>query len=320
MKKTEMQAPANALKSRNSFGKRLWKDRTLVLMALPAVVLLIMFNYIPMTGLVLAFKKFDYKLGLYASPWNGLDNFKQLFLVGDTFWRMTRNTLGYYILFTAVGTVCQIALAIAVHELVFKKFSKTVQCILILPTFISAVALRYIVSSMLQLEVGVVNKLIVNLGHEQINFYLQPKYWPMILTIVNTWKGTGYGSVLYLSVLAGIDGELYDAAMVDGANTWQRIRYITLPCLIPMVSIRLLLGLGGIMHSDTGLFFEVTKNTGALYPTTQVIDSYLLNAINNASAYGQTAAATFYQSVIGCIMVVGVNLIVRKISPDDALF
>lgn len=320
MKKTEMQAPANALKSRNSFGKRLWKDRTLVLMALPAVVLLIMFNYIPMTGLVLAFKKFDYKLGLYASPWNGLDNFKQLFLVGDTFWRMTRNTVGYYILFTAVGTVCQIALAIAVHELVFKKFSKTVQCILILPTFISAVALRYIVSSMLQLEVGVVNKLIVNLGHEQINFYLQPKYWPMILTIVNTWKGTGYGSVLYLSVLAGIDGELYDAAMVDGANTWQRIRYITLPCLIPMVSIRLLLGLGGIMHSDTGLFFEVTKNTGALYPTTQVIDSYLLNAINNASAYGQTAAATFYQSVIGCIMVVGVNLIVRKISPDDALF
>ena len=289
-------------------------------MALPAVVLLIMFNYIPMTGLVLAFKKFDYKLGLYASPWNGLDNFKQLFLVGDTFWRMTRNTVGYYILFTAVGTVCQIALAIAVHELVFKKFSKTVQCILILPTFVSAVALRYIVSSMLQLEVGVVNKLIVNLGHEQINFYLQPKYWPMILTIVNTWKGTGYGSVLYLSVLAGIDGELYDAAMVDGANTWQRIRYITLPCLIPMVSIRLLLGLGGIMHSDTGLFFEVTKNTGALYPTTQVIDSYLLNAIGNASAYGQTAAATFYQSVIGCIMVVGVNLIVRKISPDDALF
>ena len=320
MKKTEMQAPANALKSRNSFGKRLWKDRTLVLMALPAVVLLIMFNYIPMTGLVLAFKKFDYKLGLYASPWNGLTNFKQLFLVGDTFWRMTRNTVGYYILFTAVGTVCQIALAIAVHELVFKKFSKTVQCILILPTFVSAVALRYIVSSMLQLEVGVVNKLIVNLGHEQINFYLQPKYWPMILTIVNTWKGTGYGSVLYLSVLAGIDGELYDAAMVDGANTWQRIRYITLPCLIPMVSIRLLLGLGGIMHSDTGLFFEVTKNTGALYPTTQVIDSYLLNAIGNASAYGQTAAATFYQSVIGCIMVVGVNLIVRKISPDDALF
>lgn len=320
MKKTEIQAPANALKPRNSFGKRLWKDRTLVLMALPAVVLLIMFNYIPMTGLILAFKKFDYKLGLYRSPWNGLTNFKQLFLVGDTFWRITRNTVGYYILFTVVGTICQIALAIAVHELVFKKFSKTVQCILILPTFISAVALRYIVSSMLQLDVGVVNKLIVNFGGNQMNFYLEPKYWPLILTIVNTWKGTGYGSVLYLSVLAGIDGELYDAAMVDGAGTWQRIRYITLPCLIPMVSVRLLLGLGSIMHSDTGLFFEVTKNTGALYPTTQVLDSYLLNAITKTTSYGQTAAATLYQSVIGLVMVVGVNLIVRKISPEDALF
>lgn len=324
MKKTDMQVPANALEPRNTFGKRLWKDRTLVLMALPAVVLMIMFNYIPMTGLVLAFKKFDYKLGLYASPWNGLKNFKQLFLVGNTFWRITRNTVGYYILFTAVGTFCQIALAIAVHELVFKKYSKIVQCILILPTFLSAVAVRYIVSSLLSVDIGAANKILISLGKHQINFYMEAKYWPLILTIINTWKGTGYGSVLYLSVLAGIDGELYDAAMVDGASTWQRIRYITLPGLIPMVSVRLLLGLGSIMHSDTGLFFEVTKNSGALYSTTQVLDSYLLNAIAGPTAYssgfGQTAAATFYQSVIGFVMVVGVNLIVRKISPDDALF
>ncbi len=151
---------------------------------------------------------------------------------------------------------------------------------------------------MLSLDVGVVNKIIISLGGDQIQFYLNAKYWPLILTIVNTWKGTGYGSVLYLSVLAGIDGELYDAAVVDGSNTWQRIRYITIPSLIPMVSIRMLLSLGNIMHSDTGLFFEVTKNSGALYPTTQVIDSYLLNAITSPTAYGQTAAATFYQSVI----------------------
>ncbi|MDY2937523.1 MAG: ABC transporter permease subunit, partial [Fusicatenibacter sp.] len=281
MKKTQTktQTSTNALRPRNSFVKRLWKDRTLVLMALPAVVLMIMFSYIPMTGLVLAFKKFDFKLGLYKSPWNGLENFKHLFLVGNTFWRMTRNTVGYYILFTVVGTVCQIALAIAVHEMVFKKYSKTVQCIMILPTFISAVALRYIVSSVLSLDIGTANKILISLGKDQINFYMEPKYWPLILTIVSTWKGTGYGSVLYLSVLAGIDGELYDAASVDGASAWQRIRYITLPSLLPMVSIRMLLGLGSIMHSDTGLFFEVTKNTGALYPTTQVIDSYLLGAI-----------------------------------------
>lgn len=320
MSKKKIQVPANTLRSRNSFVRRLWKDRVLIPMALPAVVLMIMFNYIPMTGLVLAFKKFDYKLGLYASPWNGLSNFKQLFLVSNVFWRMTRNTIGYYLLFTLIGTSCQVALAIAVHELLFKRYSKAVQCILILPTFLSAVALRYIVSSMLSLDVGVVNKIIISLGGDQIQFYLNAKYWPLILTIVNTWKGTGYGSVLYLSVLAGIDGELYDAAVVDGSNTWQRIRYITIPSLIPMVSIRMLLSLGNIMHSDTGLFFEVTKNSGALYPTTQVIDSYLLNAITSPTAYGQTAAATFYQSVIGLIMVVSVNLIVRKISPEDALF
>lgn len=222
MKKTQTktQTSTNALRPRNSFVKRLWKDRTLVLMALPAVVLMIMFSYIPMTGLVLAFKKFDFKLGLYKSPWNGLENFKHLFLVGNTFWRMTRNTVGYYILFTVVGTVCQIALAIAVHEMVFKKYSKTVQCIMILPTFISAVALRYIVSSVLSLDIGTANKILISLGKDQINFYMEPKYWPLILTIVSTWKGTGYGSVLYLSVLAGIDGELYDAASVDGASAW----------------------------------------------------------------------------------------------------
>ena len=265
MSKKKIQVPANTLRSRNSFVRRLWKDRVLILMALPAVVLMIMFNYIPMTGLVLAFKKFDYKLGLYASPWNGLSNFKQLFLVSNVFWRMTRNTIGYYLLFTLIGTSCQVALAIAVHELLFKRYSKAVQCILILPTFLSAVALRYIVSSMLSLDVGVVNKIITSLGGDQIQFYLNAKYWPLILTIVNTWKGTGYGSVLYLSVLAGIDGELYDAAVVDGSNTWQRIRYITIPSLIPMVSIRMLLSLGNIMHSDTGLFFEVTKNLSLIH-------------------------------------------------------
>lgn len=320
MKKTEMQAPANVLKPRNSFGKRLWKTKSLVLMALPAVVLMLMFNYFPMAGLVLAFKRFDFKLGLFGSPWCGLENFKYLFFVGDKFWRMTRNTVLYYIWFTAIGTVCSVALAIAVHELFFKKFSKTMQCILILPTFLSAVAVRYIVSSILSFDTGVINRILINLGREQINFYLDPKYWPLILTIVNVWQGTGYSSVLYLAVLAGIDTELYDAAMVDGASTSQRIRYITIPCLIPMVSIRLLLSLGGMLHSNTGLFYEVTSNAGALYETTQVIDSYLLNAITSPTAYGQAAAATFYQSVVGLVMVVGVNLIVRKISPEDALF
>lgn len=162
--------------------------------------------------------------------------------------------------------------------------------------------------------------MIVALGGKSINFYLEAGYWPLILTIVNLWINAGYGSILYLSALSGIDPELNEAAALDGATRWQRIRYITLPMLIPMASIKLLLGLGSIMHSNTGLFYQVTKNSGALYSTTQVLDSYVLNAIQTSGNFGSTAAVTFYQSVIGCLMMVVVNLIVKKISPENSLF
>lgn len=300
--------------------KSLWKDRTLVLMALPAVILLILFSYVPMTGLVLAFKRFDYSKGLYGSPWCGFYNFKQLFLVGDTFWRITRNTVGYYILFTITGVIVEIALAIGISELAFKRAGKYLHSIIILPTFISAVALQYIVSAFLDKRTGMLNHLIEFFGGQPINFYLEASYWPLILMIVNIWINAGYGSILYLSALSGIDPELYEAASLDGANRWKRIRYITLPMLVPMVSIKLLLGIGGIMHSNTGLFYQVTKNTGALYSTTQVLDSYVLNAVQKSGSYGATAAVTFYQSVIGCILMVVVNLIVKKISPENSLF
>lgn len=300
--------------------KSLWKDRELVLMALPAVALLILFNYIPMSGLVLAFKKFDYSLGLYGSPWNGLDNFKHLFLAGDTYWRITRNTIGYYFLFTILETVFSIALAIGINELIFKKIGKYTHSIMILPTFISYVAVTYIVRALLDYNTGLVNAMLEAGGADKINFYMQAKYWPFILAIITVWKQTGYGSVLYLSVLSGIDQELYESAALDGANAWKRMRYITFPMLVPMMMVKLLLGLGSIMHSDTGLFYQVTRNTGALYKTTQVLDSYVLNSIMTASDFGVTAATTLYQSIIGCIMVVAVNLIVRKFSPESSLF
>lgn len=302
------------------FLKRLWRDRTLVLMVLPAVIMLIMFNYIPMTGLVLAFKKFDYSLGMYDSPWVGFNNFRHLFLVAERFWRITRNTVGYFIVFTIIGTIAQVFLAIAINEMVFKKTAKIVQSILILPTFISYVAVSYIVEALLKYDVGAISRLIANFTGENINFYIQADYWPIILVIINTWKTTGYGSVLYLSVLAGIDQELYEAAALDGANAWQKMRYITIPMLTSMVIIRTLLGLGSIMHSDTGLFYQATKNVGALYKTTEVLDSFVLNAMTTTTDYGVTSAVTFYQSIVGLVMIVGVNAIVRRISPEDALF
>lgn len=302
------------------FGKSLWKDRTLVLMALPAVIILIMFSYVPMTGLVLAFKRFDYSKGLYGSPWCGLKNFQQLFTVGDTFWRMTKNTIMYYLLFTITGVIAEIAIALGISELYFKKTAKYLHSGMILPTFISSVALSYIVAAVLDKKTGMLNHMIASFGGNTINFYLSADYWPLILTIVNLWCCSGYGSVLYLSALSGIDQELYEAAALDGAGTFKRIRYITIPMLIPMVSIKLLLGLGGIMNSNTGYFYQVTKNSGALYKTTQVLDSYVLNSIKKSGDYGATSAVTFYQSTVGCFMLVTVNLIVKKISPENSLF
>ena len=299
--------------------KNTWKHRALLLMALPAVILFLMFSYAPMFGLVLAFKKFDYQL-VFRSPWCGLENFRYIFLVGDTFWRITRNTVGYYIMFTVVGTVGNIALAIGIHEFAAKRAGKLFQSCMILPTFISYIAVSFIVYACLKGQTGLINRLIIVMGGSSHNFYLEAEKWPVILLIVNTWKNIGYGSVLYLSVLTGIDPALYEAAALDGANARQKMWYVTLPMLIPMAVIMTLLGFGSIMHSDTGLFYQVTKNTGALYKTTQVLDSYVLNSIMSGTDYSSTAATTFYQSVIGTIMVIGTNCIVRRFAPENALF
>ncbi len=300
--------------------KNTWKNRTLLLMAMPAVIIFIMFRYVPMFGLVMAFKDFNYADGIWNSPWNGLENFRFLFMVGDTAWKLTRNTVGYYLIFTITGTIGNIALAIGINEMVFKRMAKYFQSAMILPIFISYIAVSFVVYALLNTDTGMINQFIAAFGGKKISFYLKPEYWPFILTLVRTWKSIGYGSVLYLSVLMGIDQNLYEAADIDGANAWQKMKYITLPMLVPMVVVMTLLGLGSIMSSDTGLFFQVTKNVGALYPTTQVLDSYVLNAISTSGDYGMTAAATFYQSVVGCVLVIVTNLIVRKFSPDNALF
>ena len=299
------------MKKKNGFFKRLWYDRALVMMAMPAVILLVLFNYIPMTGLVLAFKNFDFSLGLYKSPWCGFENFRYLFLVGDTFWKITRNTVGYYIAFTAIGVVTEVLIAIGINELVFKRAGKIMQSIMIMPTFISYVAVSYIVYALLRPNIGMIPQILTSMGMKAPTFYMSKEYWPFILIIVNTWKNAGYGSVLYLATLTGIDPELYEAASLDGANTWHKMRYITIPMLSTMIVIKVLLGLGNIMHSNTGLFYQVTRNMGPLYDTTQVLDSYVLNSIMTSINYGASS---------GLIMVVSVNLIVRKISPEHSLF
>lgn len=285
-------------------------------MALPAFLILFFIMYVPMSGLILAFKKFDYQAGIFGSPWVGLDNFKMLVASKSKFYSITKNTVLYYFLFTAVGTFLNVALAIALDRLFFKKLAKTMQTIMIVPVFISYAAVNFIAYAFISTDTGIINN---TLG-TSTRFYSTAALWPWILLIIKIWKDTGYGSVLYMSVLAGVDSELYEAAEIDGANKWQSIWHISIPSLIPMITVMLLLSVGNIMRSDTGLFYQVTRNSGMLYDTTQVLDSYILNAIMKSANFGFTAASSLFQSVIGLLLMLLANFTVRKVAPENALF
>lgn len=299
-----------------SFFQNTWKHRAHVVMALPVFLILFFIMYVPMAGLVMAFKSFDYTKGIWRSPWNGIENFKFLLASKNTFFTMTRNTLIYYIIFTALGTFLNVVLAIAIDQFLFKKVAKTMQTIMIIPVFISYAAVQFIVYAFISSDTGILTH---TLGMNA-RFYSTPSLWPYILTVVKMWNSVGYGSVLYMSVLAGIDTELYEAAQIDGANKWKQIWHITIPSLIPMITVMLLLSVGSVMKSDTGLFYQVTRNNGMLYPTTQVIDSYVLNAILTSSNFGFVAATSFFQSVVGLLMMLFANGMVRKIAPENSLF
>lgn len=302
-----------------AFLQNTWKHRAHVVLALPVFLVLFFIMYVPMAGLILAFKEYDFTLGIFGSPWasnGGFGNFQFLLASKDLFVRMTRNTILYYLLFTAVGTLLNVSLAIAIDQFVLKKMSKTMQTLMIIPVFISYAAVQFIVYAFISSDTGLINN---TLG-TSTRFYSNSSLWPWILLITKIWKDTGYGSVLYMSVLAGIDTELFEAAEIDGASRWQRIWHITLPSLIPMITVMLLLSVGNVMRSDTGLFYQVTRNNGSLYSTTQVIDSYVLNSIMKSSNFGYTGAASLFQSVVGLLLMLFANWLVRKIEPENALF
>jgi multiple sugar transport system permease protein/putative aldouronate transport system permease protein len=301
--------------------KNTWKNRAHVVMAFPAFLILLLMAYIPMTGLILAFKTYDFTAGsFYTMPWADpiFKNFRVLSASKQLFYTMTRNTLIYYVLFTVIGTFLNIVLAIAIDQFVFKRVAKTMQTIMIIPIFVSYAAVTFIVYAFISPDTGIINQLMGT----HIEYYKSSgvDYWPTILTIVKMWNSVGYGSVLYMSVLAGIDTGLYEAAQIDGAGKWKQIWHITLPSLIPMITVMLLLSVGGIMKSDTGLFYQVTRDIGGLYPKTQVIDSYILGQIRSKPNWGFTSAATFFQSIVGLLMMLGANGLVRKIAPENALF
>ena len=299
-----------------SFLQNTWKHRAHVILALPVFLVLFFIMYVPMAGLVMAFKTFDYSKGIWGSPWCGLDNFKFLIASKSTFVTITKNTILYYVVFTTLGTFLNVVLAIAIDQLFFRRMAKVMQTIMIIPVFISYAAVQFIVYAFISTDTGILNN---TLGMST-RFYSTASLWPYILTIVKIWKDTGYGSVLYMSVLAGIDSELYEAAEIDGAGRWKRILHITLPSMVPMITVMLLLSVGNVMRSDTGLFYQITRDSGILYSTTQVIDSYVLHAIFQNSNFGFTAATSFFQSIVGLLLMLFANWLVRKIQPENALF
>ena len=292
----------------------------LYLMMLPALLYLLINNYIPMAGMVIAFKKLNFAKGIWASPWAGLKNFKFLFASKDA-WIITRNTLLYNVAFILVNMVVGIAIAILITEVRNTKLKKVYQSAILLPFLMSMVILSYIVYALLSAENGLVNNSILPLFHiDSIQWYQEPKYWPVILIIANCWKGVGYGCLIYIASLIGLDPSFYEAARLDGASKWQEITKITLPSLVPTIITLLLLSIGRIFYSDFGLFYQVPMNSGVLFPTTNVIDTYVYRALIEQGNISMSSAAGVYQSLVGFCVVMLSNWIVRKVDKDQALF
>ena len=312
MKKAEVKKE----KKKNAL-KEYWP---LYLMMLPALLYLLINNYIPMAGMVIAFKKLNFAKGIWASPWAGLKDFKFLFASKDA-WIITRNTLLYNVAFILVNMVVGIAIAILITEIRNTKLKKIYQSAILLPFLMSMVILSYIVYALLSAENGLVNNSILPLFHiDPIQWYQKPKYWPAILIIANCWKGVGYGCLIYIASLIGIDPSFYEAARLDGASKWQEITKITLPSLVPTIITLLLLSIGRIFYSDFGLFYQVPMNSGVLFPTTNVIDTYVYRALIEQGNISMSSAAGVYQSLVGFCVVMLSNWIVRKVDKDQALF
>ncbi len=306
---------SKTIKKRKKLTTYEWQMYSLLVIP---VLLVFVFSYLPMGGLVIAFKNYKYNLGIFGSEWIGLDNFK-FFFVSDAFTRITWNTLYMNFIFIILGHAAAVLTAILLFEIKSRNATKVFQTVLITPHFVSWVIAAYIVYALLN-PYGVVNGLIKNLGGKVVDWYTQPKYWPVILTICNLWKHIGMNSVMYYAGLMGMDSTLFEAAEVDGANKIKVIRYIVLPLLVPMMTILIILAIGGIFRADFGLFYNVPRNVGLLYSTTDVVDTYIFRAMREVGDMGMSSAVGFLQSVVGFVMVMFTNAVSKKINPDNALF
>ncbi|SHE72458.1 ABC transporter permease [Clostridium fallax] len=303
--------------------KRFKMNRELLLLSLPGAIWFFIFAYIPMFGIIVAFKQFRISGGfiesLINSKWVGLKNFEFLFKSSDA-WIITRNTVLYNLVFIVLGIVIPVIIAIMINEILSKKLAKFYQSAMFLPYFLSWVVVSYCLFAFLSPERGLVNGILQGFGMDRVAWYTEPKYWPWIIIFMSQWKGIGYNTVVYLASICGIDRTYYEAAMIDGATKWQQIKYITIPLLKPVITILFIMSIGKIFNSDFGLFYQLPKDSGALYPVTNVIDTYVYRGLMVMGEVGMSSAAAFYQSIVGFILIMISNFIVKKVDSDNALF
>lgn len=305
-----------------NFRNFIWewkKNKALFIMIAPMTILVFVLLYLPMSGLVLAFKNYKFNLGVFGSDWNGLANFRYLFSSG-TGWLITKNTILYNLLNLITSQALAILIAIAITEMKGKYFKKVSQSIIFLPYFISWVIVGTFVFSLFNYETGLINGIIKSFGYDSVNFYSMPGVWPFIICLFNAWKWCGYNSVIYIAAITGVDAECYEASEIDGANIFQRIRYITLPSIRPTIITMLLLQVGRILRGDFEMFYQIIGNNGQLFKATDVIDTYVFRSLMQNSNLGMTAAATFYQSVLCFVIIMIVNKVVKNIDIELALF
>lgn len=303
---------------------RIKSNGPLLLFAIPGAIWMIFFFYIPIMANVVAFKNFHFSpegfiASLQSSPWVGFKNFEFLFS-SNAAWIITRNTVLYNLGFIVLNLIISVFFAVVMSQLRNKKLIKVYQTSMLLPYFLSWVVISYFVYAFISPNQGLINSLITGSGGEAISWYNAPKCWPFILLFIGTWKSIGYNSILYFASAMGVDPTLYEAAEIDGANKWQQIKHVTIPALIPLMTLMTILAIGNIFRADFGLFYQVPQNSGSLYNVTSVLDTYIYNGLTSTGDIGMSSAAALYQSLVGFVLLMISNAIVRKVDSDSALF
>lgn len=319
-KASQSMTVAQTRPGKGQFWKQVYNSRILLLMCLPAIIFFIVFNYCPLPGIRIAFTNYNFRDGIFGSPFVGLDNFEFLISSGEL-WMLTRNTILYNLVFIVVGNIFQIVIALMLNEIRCKMFKKVSQTLMFLPYFISAVLIGAIAFNILNFDTGALNALLRETGGDPIQIYSKAGLWPFIIIFCNMWQQTGYGSVVYFAAICGIDASMVEAAEVDGATSWQRIRYIILPSLKGTFIILLLFALGGIMKGNFGLFWNLTGGANSqLFPTTDIIETFVYRTMTTQNNFATSSAVGLYQSIFGFILVMFSNWVVKRIDPDYVLF